>query len=107
MLTNLSGLVDVSGLDAHLTPEGVDDSWAIGANETRFGLALERVDDLCESNTKQALLRSAHSRHEEMYNATYPDFIFLGNAFGDANNEAYLVFYGLNDSVRGAWRWHI
>ena len=44
--TNLSRLVDVAGLDAHLAPERVDDTGAVGADEARLALALERVDDL-------------------------------------------------------------
>ena len=39
--------MDVAGLDAHLAAERVDDTRAVGANETRLALALERIDDLC------------------------------------------------------------
>lgn len=44
--TDFPRLVDVSRLNTHLATKWVDDAWAIRTNETRFGLALERVHDL-------------------------------------------------------------
>lgn len=39
-------LVDVPGLDTHLATKGVDNARAIGADETRLGLAVQRVHHL-------------------------------------------------------------
>lgn len=51
--TDLSRLMDVSGLDTHLAAQRVDDTGAVRSDQARFGLALERVLDLdlCEQNT--------------------------------------------------------
>lgn len=45
--------MDVTRHDTHLAAVGVDDTGAIGAHETRFGLALKSVDNLHTSSTQQ------------------------------------------------------
>lgn len=51
------GFVDVAWLDAHLAAERVDDSGAVGADETGLGLALEGVHDLSRtvSNVRRVI----------------------------------------------------
>lgn len=51
MRTNLARHVDVTRHDAHLAPVGVDDTRAVRAHKTRFGLALKSIDNLHISST--------------------------------------------------------
>ena len=44
--TDPTGLVNVSWLDAHLASQGIDNTRAIRADETRLGLAFEGIHDL-------------------------------------------------------------
>ena len=92
-LTDTAGLVDRTGLDAHLAALGVDDTRAVRANETRLGLALERVHDL--SRVGVATRSQLHKRGE----GTHLDLILLGDTLGDTDNETNLVLNRLDDSV--------
>ena len=59
--TNLSGFVNVSGLDTNFTPLGIDDARAVGTNETRLRLVLERVGHLkWEFSQRHASRSSTH-----------------------------------------------
>ena len=44
--TNLSRFMNVSRLNSHLTPFGIDNTRTIGTNKSGLGLALECIDDL-------------------------------------------------------------
>ena len=91
----------MAGLDAHLAAEGVDDTRAVGANETRLGLALERVHDLSQAQRRDQI--AARQTDSE----TYPDFIQLGYTLRNADNEANFVLNGFDDRIRrGRW-WYV
>ena len=62
-LTDTAGLVDGSRLDTHLAALGVDDTRAVGANETRLALALERIDDLCLAVSAAFRLKQFRAKH--------------------------------------------
>ena len=76
-LTDTAGLVDRTGLDAHLAALGVDDTRAVRPNETRLGLALERVHDL--SGTQPRIQIAAR----KMMMTAHLDLVQLGNTFRD------------------------
>ena len=44
--TDLTGCVNVTGLDTHLASKGVDDSRAVGTDEAGTGLRFQGVHDL-------------------------------------------------------------
>ena len=56
--TDAARLVDMTRLDAHLAPQGIDDPWAVGTNKTRLGLAFQRIHDL-RVNDKKPVIRVA------------------------------------------------
>jgi len=94
--TDPTGLVDVSRLDAHLASQGIDDTRAIRANEARLGLAFESVHDLRGPSSGDTTTHETSSTHS--------DFVRLGDALGNANNQANLVLDCLDDGV-GSARW--
>ena len=93
-LTNPTGLVDGPRLDTHLAAKGVDDTRAVGSNETRLRLTHQSMVDL---------KKGERDFHEDINIAavTYLDLILLRNTLSNANNQANLVLNGLNDSVGG------
>jgi len=44
--TDPARLVDMSRLDAHLAPKGIDDARTVGTYEARLGLTLQGIHDL-------------------------------------------------------------
>lgn len=93
--------MDVPRHDAHLAPEGVDDTRAVGAYEAGLRLALQRIDDLIPS------VFIKHVRYLEEGSSvitTHANFVKLGDTLGDADDEANLVLDSLDDSVCGARR---
>jgi hypothetical protein len=79
--TNPARLVDVSWHNAHLTPEGVDDTRAVGPNHAGLGLGCKGLSNL--------------------------DLIRLRNTLSDADDEANLVLNGLENGISGKGRGHV
>lgn len=96
--TDPAGLVDMTRLDAHLASQGIDDPWAVGSHKTRLGLTFQRIHDLGVNSSQgsQDKMRKTHS-----------DFVRLGNALGNANNQANLILDRLDDGVGGIRRRHV
>lgn len=66
-------------LNANFAAEWVDDAWAVGSNQTRFGLSLECIHN--------------------------PNLVLLWDALGDGDNERYFVFDSVDNGVRTRrWR---
>ena len=100
-LTDTAGLVDRTGLDAHLAALGVDDTRAVRANETRLGLALERVHDL--SGTQPRIQIAVR----QMMVTAHLDLVQLGNTLRDTHDETNLILNGLDDGVGGGRWWDV
>ena len=96
--TDLSGFVDVSGLDTDLASLGVDDARTVGTNKARLRLVLERVGNLEGGSTNSALDNDP---------PTYPDLVRLGDSLGNTNDQRNLVVDGFNNGVGCRWRWDI
>ena len=92
-LTDTAGLVDRTGLDAHLAALGVDDTRAVRANETRLGLALERVHDLSGTQPRIQIAM------QKMMMTAHLDLVQLGNTLRDTHDETNLILNGLDDRV--------
>ena len=80
-LTDTAGLVDRTGLDAHLAALGVDDTRAVGANQSGLVLCLEDVGDA--------------------------DHVVLGDTLSNTDDETNFILDGLNNCVCSSWRWHV
>ena len=100
-LTDATGLVDGPGLDTHLAALRVDDTRAVRSNETRLGLALERVHDL--SGTQPRIQIAAR----KMMMTAHLDLVQLGNTFRDTHDETNLILNGLDDGVGGGRWWDV
>ena len=99
--TDPARLVNMTRLDAHLASQGIDDPRAVGSHKTRLGLAFKRVHDLGSTRHKAALEQSKQTRK------THSDFVCLGDALGNANNQADLILNRLDNGVSCARRRHV
>ena len=84
--------MNVARLDTHLTSKWVDDTGAVGADEARLRLAVQRSHHLRDVAHVNTTFRAEFAK-------TNTNLISLRNALSDAGDEANFILNGLNDGI--------